>query len=124
MKLWESYHVLIKGGLGLHTPLPLPCPLAWAERAMPDREAAHLSYGLESHVSEWETGKLLIGLVPECVHLWNSFQTRNMESPAAKATVTCYLRPKAILGRQEIYSRKCVACIFFNRTVFKYYLYG
>lgn len=118
----ESYHILIKVGTWVAQSLPLPCPLACAEQTMPEREAVHLSYGLESHVSKWETEKLFIA----GVHLWNSFQTRNMKSLAGKATVTRSLRPKAILERKETYSRKCVACIFFtcNRNVFKYYLYG
>lgn len=45
--------------------MPFPCPLACAEWTMADREAVHLSYGLESHESKWETEKLLVDGVHE-----------------------------------------------------------
>lgn len=58
-------------------------------------EAALLSHEFESHVPKCDSRKLVIGDVPERVHLWPSFYTRKMEPLAGKATGVCYLLPAA-----------------------------
>lgn len=75
----------------------LSLPPAWAKCATLGSGAAPLSHEFESHVTKWETRKLVIGDVPEQVrqaglaHLWTVFLPKKNGTPSRQSHCSLWL---------------------------------